>query len=706
MPFELPETRPSLADLFPAVAAMLKELDPTKVFPYSRKKMLWICELGHEWSATPTSQIQRNSCPICSRRTVLAGFNDLATTHPEIAAQAHGWDPTSVHGGDANKRNWICKFSHVTEARIADKCKSSGCPVCSGRKALAGFNDLATTNPEVAAQADGWDPKTVTFGSSLKKSWRCELGHKWDAPVCALTNGVGCPICDHREVLKGFNDFATTHPVIAAQADGWDTSSVFATSVLKAKWKCEFGHSWVAQIKNRSCGAGCAVCAGQLVQVGFNDLATTNPELAAQADGWDPQTVTKGTPSKKQWKCDQGHSWIASVGSRSGGHGCPVCASRQVLAGYNDLASVNPEIAAQAVGWDPRKIAPKSGKKMLWQCPLGHQYRTTVANRSEGKGCPFCSGRQVLMGFNDLGTTHPEIAREAHEWDPGTVSAGSHKRADWKCELGHVWDQIVKERTLQGFGCSYCSGKRVLPGFNDLATTHPEIAIQAEGWDPTLFSKGHNKKKNWKCDHGHIYLETVNHRTHMKTGCPVCSGNQILVGFNDLATTSPELALEVDGWDPTTITRGSNRKVRWKCPNGHTWKTSPTDRARGEGCPSCSKSGFDPNKEGWLYLVYHEGWDLIQVGLTNHPENRLTDHRRSGFDTVLDIRGPMEGVLAQNLERKSLHALKKRGAKFSNRLGVKKFDGYSEAWTKASLNATSIKQLLDWVYEDDEAKST
>jgi hypothetical protein len=30
-----------------------------------------------------------------------------------------------------------------------------------------------------------------------------------------------------------------------------------------------------------------------------------------------------------------------------------------------------------------------------------------------------------------------------------------------------------------------------------------------------------------------------------------------------------------------------------------------------------------------------------------------------------------------------------------------KFDGYSEAWTKKSLNVTSIKQILEWVYEDE-----
>lgn len=71
-----------------------------------------------------------------------------------------------------------------------------------------------------------------------------------------------------------------------------------------------------------------------------------------------------------------------------------------------------------------------------------------------------------------------------------------------------------------------------------------------------------------------------------------------------LAETHPEIAKQADGWDPTTLTAGSNKKVDWKCQVGH-------------------KAGID------------------------------------------------------------------------------KFDGYSEAWTKASLNVTSIKQILDWVYEEE-----
>jgi hypothetical protein len=430
-------------------------------------------------------------------------------------------------------------------------------------------------------------------------------------------------------------------------------------------------------------------------------LAETHPEIAAQADGWDTTTISKGSGLKKQWKCEHGHTWIATVGARSRGAGCPVCSNHQVLAGFNDLATLNPQIAAEADGWDPTSIHQHSNKKRNWKCSEGHYYEATVAHRSEGKSCPYCSGRKVLVGFNDLVATHPEIASEAHGWDPTLVSAGSHKRVDWICPYGHIWDEVVKERTLRGFGCSYCSGKRVLKGFNDLATTHPQIAAEADGWDPTLFSKGHNKKKKWKCGLGHTYSDTVHHRTGMNSGCPICAGKKILIGFNDLATTSLDLAVEADGWDPTSITRGSNRKVQWKCPKGHTWNTSPKNRARGEGCPSCSKSGFDPNIDGWLYLVYHEGWDLLQVGLTNRPDNRLTDHRRTGFELVVDVRGPMEGVLAQDLERKLLQSLKLRGAQFKSKTDTKKFDGYTESWTKKSLNVTSIKQILDWVYEDE-----
>ena len=92
--------------------------------------------------------------------------SSLADTHAEIAAQAHGWDPTTVTAGSNKKLFWICKENHVWDAPPHKRVKGSGCPICSGNKVLAGFNDPVATHPEIAKQADGWDPRTISKGSN------------------------------------------------------------------------------------------------------------------------------------------------------------------------------------------------------------------------------------------------------------------------------------------------------------------------------------------------------------------------------------------------------------------------------------------------------------------------------------------------------------------------------------------------------------
>jgi Zn finger protein HypA/HybF involved in hydrogenase expression len=491
---------------------------------------------------------------------------------------------------------------------------------------------------------------------------------------------------------------AETHPELAAQADGWDPKMLTAGSNRKVGWKCDSGHRWTAIVINRTKGRGCPICAGKKVLVGFNDLATTNPEMAREADGWDPTSVRPGSNKRFRWKCQTGHTWTATPNNRSNGtNRCPVCSGHKLLAGFNDLATTNPELAAQADGWDPTTLLAGSGKVVGWICKFGHKWNSNIDNRSKGNGCPVCSGNKVQAGFNDLATTNPELATQADGWDPTTLSAGSSRKVRWKCELGHGWNAQVANRSL-GDGCPVCSGRKVQAGFNDLATTNPELAALADGWDPTTVTTGSNIRVKWKCEFGHKSVVPVNQRSQY--GCPVCSGHKVLAGFNDLATTNLELAAQADGWDPTTLSAGSSRKVRWKCELGHTWNANIASRAAGRGCPSCAKFGFDPNQPGFIYFIDHFKLDMFQIGITNFPDKRLDQHGRSGWE-VIELRGPMDGQLTRQLETNCLHALEKRGAILGHKAGIDKFDGYSEAWTKASLNVTSIKQILDWVYEDE-----
>ncbi len=332
-------------------------------------------------------------------------------------------------------------------------------------------------------------------------------------------------------VIVGLNDLKTKFPDIAAEAFEWDPSTVAIKSNQKKYWKCNEGHVYFSIVSHRtSMGTGCPVCAGKKVLAGTNDLKTRFPDIAAEAYGWDPSLVMPGTHQKKDWKCSLGHIYISIVASRTGkGHGCPFCSGHQVLAGFNDIKTKFPDIAAQAEGWDTSIVSAKSNQKKDWKCSLGHIYSSIVASRTSiGNGCPVCAGQKVLAGFNDLKTRFPDIAAEAYGWDPSIIMPGTLQKKDWKCSLGHIYTVIVANRTSLGRGCHFCSGKKVLAGFNDLQTKFPDIAVEAFGWDPSIIMPGNNKKKDWKCSLGHIYSSIVASRTSAGSGCPICAES----GFN------------------------------------------------------------------------------------------------------------------------------------------------------------------------------
>ena len=205
--------------------------------------------------------------------------------------------------------------------------------------------------------------------------------------------------------------------------------------------------------------------ATHLRKLSWLDLATTHPELAREAFGWDPSTVVAGTHQKKEWKCKEGHIYVSRVRDRtSRGRGCAVCSNQKVLAGFNDLQTKFPDIAAEAYKWDPTAVTKTSGQKRDWKCNNDHIYHSTVANRtSRGDRCPFCSGRQVLKGFNDLQTKFPDIAAEAYRWDPITTTAGSVQRKNWKCKEGHIYSSTINNRT-NGKGCPTCAEHGFNPG--------------------------------------------------------------------------------------------------------------------------------------------------------------------------------------------------------------------------------------------------
>lgn len=151
----------------------------------------------------------------------------------------------------------------------------------------------------------------------------------------------------------------------------------------------------------------------------------------------------------------------------------------------NSLAEVHPELVSE---WSeknlpltPDDITFGSNKKVWWRGACGHEWQTSVKARSNGEKCPICSGARVIAGINDLATLEPLLVKQwskKNKIKPTEVSIGSHKKVIWRCEKGHEWEAAVKSRTINRTGCPYCSHNKVLGGFNDLATLLPDIAAE------------------------------------------------------------------------------------------------------------------------------------------------------------------------------------------------------------------------------------
>jgi dTDP-4-dehydrorhamnose 3,5-epimerase len=64
------------------------------------------------------------------------------------------------------------------------------------------------------------------------------------------------------------------------------------------------------------------------------------------------------------------------------------------LKGFNDLRTINPDLASEALDWDPSEFLRGSNVKQNWICKNNHTWAQTVKERAcSGYGCPVCNGK-------------------------------------------------------------------------------------------------------------------------------------------------------------------------------------------------------------------------------------------------------------------------------------------------------------------------
>lgn len=597
--------------------------------PNSNKKAWWKCERGHEYEALICDRNSGNGCPICAGKVVLPGFNDLVTINPKLADE---WNyekngdlkPTDFTPNSDKKVWWKCKYNHEWQASIANRNKNHGCPFCSGRNAIPGQNDLSTLNPKLASE---WNyekngdlkPQDCTLNSSRIVWWKCPKSHEWRALISNRNKGRNCPFCGNKKILPGYNDLETTNPKLASE---WNynkngklkPSDVFAKSGMKVWWECKKGHEWQATIASRGGGRECPICS-QNLRVSFPEktiffyIRRVFPDAI---ENYKPSWLNRKEldiyiPSKKIGIEYDGVFYHEN--EKRDMEKDQLCSKQGVTVVHIREKSLSCKALKSIVFTLPKEINGNIEDLIPGLKFLEKQLKVDLNIYIPRD---YDEIRSMVVSFdleNCIAKTHPELL---DEWDyekngevgntPENVSFGANIFIWWKCKKGHSYRTKLNNKTSSNTGCPYCANKKVLKGFNDLATIKPEIAKE---WDyekngdlkPEDILSGSHKKVWWRCSEcGNEWGTSPELRKN--TRCKKCNRKGInpnlIKGVNDLATLKPEI---VKMWDhtengdltPKDVTTGSGKKVWWRCNKGHKWQASICNVAgKGSRCPYCS----------------------------------------------------------------------------------------------------------------------
>lgn len=674
------------------------DVEPINISIWSKRKVWWKCKEGHEWLSSMNNRQKKVGCPYCSGKLPIVGLTDLETTNPELLKE---WDyskniitPKEIKAGSGTKVWWKCSLGHSWSASPNHRTKGRGCPICANKVVLLGDNDLTTLKPNIASE---WDyekngektPANYTVRSGERVWWKCKRNHSWEAVIASRTGNkyVGCPYCSGLLPIEGETDLLTTNPELISEWN-YEKNTLLTPNMVKAGssdkvwWICDKGHEWQAVISSRTVNeSGCPFCSGRYAIQGENDLMSVDSPLLKE---WNYDRNGRLTPSdfkehsarKIWWKCKKGHEWCSSISDRSRGDGCPYCSGKRVLVGFNDLAHINPYIAKE---WNyekngnkiPQKYTCKSGIKVWWKCEKGHEWKTSISNRSRGDGCPKCNSgirtsfpeqaiyfyvkkiypdavnrcTDVLPNGMEIDIFIPSInvgiEYDGSVWHESDKALEKEVKKYIECKRNDIFLIRVKEKggnarenscdvmlriddsfNNEAYSSLFMQLSKYIKIPNEIDVKNDRVHIQENykteiknnsfgskyadlvvEWDsekngmltPYMFSSNSGERIWWKCCKNHSWQTTISTRAK-GSGCPYCSGRYAIKGENDLQTLRPEIASE---WNynkngkllPCEFKSQSNKKVWWKCKEGHEWEAIIANRTRrGDGCPVCGKN--------------------------------------------------------------------------------------------------------------------
>lgn len=634
-------------------------LDPSKITDGSHIKAHFICpKCKNEWfGEIRYVKKYQGGCSTCAeekrrQRWMLDKMEKsvpLFISNPELEKEwdfelnsSKGLNPLMLVSGSNKCAHWICPLGHKYEALIVNRArKNTGCTYCAGQAVLEGFNDFASMRPDLLEEwdyelneAEAINPTEYTCGSNKIVHWICPIGHRYKRSIKARNIGRNCSVCGKGAqtslpeqavfyyVKMYFPDAENRY-----KFDGKMEIDIFIPSLkIGIEYDGVYYHKSEKKEAEERKDKYITSKGIEIYRVKeVNDILenSNNEKIIYVKESSTYQYLNKA---------------ISILLSLLNIEDSNVDVKRDIINIYSlylntikeNSVAVNLCLMAE---WDkekndninPQAVSNNSNIKIWWRCNLGHSYQASPKHRNQNTGCPYCAGKKVLKGFNDLKSyAEQKMNCLIDEWDYQTntskmdeVYFGSTSNYNWKCpKCSRTYERTAYAR-VRGMGCPYCNHKKVDKELS-FGYLHPEILIdwnyQLNEISPYEVAEFSNKCVFWKCHIcGNEMKASISSRAK-GFRCNVCSVRKTRQGshatrIKKRGSLSENRSKLIDDWDfdkndllqiyPDKVTCGSGSKVWWRCGKcGHNWEDTINARNKGKMCPNCRYTPYPkPRKE-------------------------------------------------------------------------------------------------------------
>jgi hypothetical protein len=479
-----------------------------KLSPAEGRRLKWLCNLGHVWTANIDNIAHGTWCPQCAdkvrglrRRIPLASLKNLASSR-RGACLGVNYERGRAIG------HWRCFQGHEWSTSISSIKAGSWCARCAGgiseRICRVFFESLFSapfpkvrpdwlrTETGTRLELDGYNETLqIAFEHQGRQHYMPSKHLQSEFPGIVSRDQRKAKLCHEKGVR-----------LIAIPELGSDTKLEILRDVIAMRCRA-VGMTLPPNFENVQVNLAPAFVNEDVPLL--SRISSRNGQLIG------PVIAKRGLQFRV--KCERGHTFQAAAVRLRRGQWCPYCSGRHLSIG--DMRTLAQSFGGKCLS--RRYVASKA--ILRWECDKGHQFYLPHSKVKQGRWCQVCAREKCASA--QRGSLEP-VAEAARRRGGSVLSLGADYRnrqqlIEVVCAKGHRWFARGSE-LLKGSWCGKCAGIQRLS-----LEILQQFAAQKGGKCLAVEYQNAHQKAEWECGQSHRWIAEITNILHNGRWCPKCA---------------------------------------------------------------------------------------------------------------------------------------------------------------------------------------